>query len=295
MLNGDVSWVGGASFGGTGTVVIAPNRVVTITGAGAHIGESVTLENHGTINLLSSRLFIYAPAAFTNKTDGIVNLDGNGAGFGAASGAQVKNEGTLNKTGGGNSSFANGGASPLNNTGTVNVQNGTLILDAGGTSTGTFNVSAGQSLQFAGAYTLGNGTQINGPGSTQLSSGIQTVPASATASINGPLTLSGGLACNGTLMLNGSVSWLGLGGSFGGTGTVIISHNSVATITGSGAHIGDSVTLENHGTINLQSTAFFIYAPATFTNKTDGIVNLDGAGGFWRRQRQRHKSRMKEP
>ena len=91
ILNGDVAWVVALSFRGHRHSRYRANRVVTITGAGAHIGESVTLENHGTINLLSRRaFFIYAPAAFTNKTDGIVNLDGNGAGFRAAAAHKSK-------------------------------------------------------------------------------------------------------------------------------------------------------------------------------------------------------------
>ena len=47
----------------------------------------------------------------------------------------------------------------FNNTGTVNVNAGTMLMDGGGTSSGTFNIAAGAKLEFRnGTHTLNNAT-----------------------------------------------------------------------------------------------------------------------------------------
>ena len=107
-----------------------------------------------------------------------------------------QNEGNLYKIGGGNSSFANGGASPLNNTGTVNVQNGTLTVDGGCTQVsgstltgGTWKVSNASTLSISG-----ESLATIGPAASVTLDGLASsfAPITPLATVNGHLTLTGG-------------------------------------------------------------------------------------------------------
>ncbi len=61
-------------------------------------------------------------------------------------GHAINNSGTWNVSGAGTTSNVSAGIA-FNNTGAVNVTSGTLALDGGGTSTGSFAISAGATLQ----------------------------------------------------------------------------------------------------------------------------------------------------
>ncbi|WP_196803239.1 hypothetical protein, partial [Dolichospermum circinale] len=65
----------------------------------------------------------------------------------------------------------------FNNTGTVNVESGTLNLTGGGVSNGgNFNLTSGKTLGFGGGvYTLNNGAKINGNGNLSVSGGTLDV------------------------------------------------------------------------------------------------------------------------
>jgi hypothetical protein len=111
----------------------------------------------------------------------------------------------------------------FNNTGTVNVQTGTLHLQSGGTSTGVFNVQGGAALDFsAGVYALsgsinGNATnsgsviQIGGSGAA----GLFTITGNYTQGASGTLAVELGgtgaaqfdkLAIGGTASLDGTLA-----------------------------------------------------------------------------------------
>ncbi|MEO0843851.1 MAG: hypothetical protein AAF063_33915, partial [Cyanobacteria bacterium J06643_5] len=80
----------------------------------------------------------------------------------------------------------------FNNTGTVNVESGTLILSDGGESNGgIFNLSTGGTLSFAGgSHTLKNGTEIKENGKLQVTNGTLD------------LQLTGGTAIANTVLFN---------------------------------------------------------------------------------------------
>ncbi|HEY7678153.1 MAG TPA: hypothetical protein VIG69_13855, partial [Candidatus Methylomirabilis sp.] len=95
----------------------------------------------------------------------------------AGPGGQIQNAGTLQKSGGMGTTAV---TAALNNTGTVAVQSGLLSLQGGGSSTGSFTVAQGTTLDFNSSnYTLGGGS-ITGAGTAQLSGGTLTVAAPTT-------------------------------------------------------------------------------------------------------------------
>jgi hypothetical protein len=89
--------------------------------------------------------------------------------FGNA-GHAINNSGTWNVSGEGTRSYVSGIA--FNNSGTVNVTSGTLDLSGGGIATGTFAISSGATLLFAGnGYSL-FGATLTGLGQARLESGV---------------------------------------------------------------------------------------------------------------------------
>src|SRR5205823_5608792 len=92
----------------------------------------------------------------------------------------------------------------LNNSGTVNVQSGTLQLGGGGTDSGVFAVGSGTTLTLvAGTYTFNVGAQVNGAGTFNLAGGSSalTVIGSSTIGAASFAFSSGALTDSATLTI----------------------------------------------------------------------------------------------
>ena len=126
--------------------------------------------------------------------------------------ATLNNAGTLNLTVAGAHTIS--GSIVFNNTGTVNVDTGTLIIGGSGTDTGTYAVDAGTTLNLSGGTrNLNTGSNITGAGAfavsgatvsandkldiaatgaaLSVSGGTLNVGANATAGLLAPVTISG--------------------------------------------------------------------------------------------------------
>ena len=90
-------------------------------------------------------------ATFDTNFDGEI-LDGF---IGAPS--QINNAGTFTKSGGAGTTRFH---IAFNNTGAVNVQSGTLSLSGGGTSSGSFDVSDGSTLQISSGVSFVAGASV---------------------------------------------------------------------------------------------------------------------------------------
>ena len=133
-----LSWTGGTIFGdftNLGDLTISTNSV--------NVGN--TLTNSGTIEVtstltLGNQYTGSAGAFLDNNAGGTITLEG---GAGISGGSQTfNNQGTLDVTGGGTSTLNLGYFNNLDTP--INVSAGTLVDQAGGTSTGaTFIVGAG--------------------------------------------------------------------------------------------------------------------------------------------------------
>src|SRR5262249_11475967 len=191
------------------------------------------------------------------------------------------NAGTLQKTG------PVGTASigvALNNTGTVDVQVGTLSLSGGGTASGIFTLAPTTSLSIASSYTFAAGATASGPGAVQLpifdtltSGGAASVqPCNAnggrvrqTAGLNvTSLTFSPG-TINGpaAITITGPVAWSG--GTMSGSGTTTL--NDGTTISATSAKI-DNRTINNFGTTNMALSSSLAFSNAAVWNNQAGSL-----------------------
>jgi RHS repeat-associated protein len=160
-----LNWTGG-TMSGTGTTTVPPGGTLNLSGqltldgrtlANAGIAtwsagspnDGIRAINGATINNLSG-------ATFTMLNDGFFAEE-----FTTGAEPVFNNFGTFIKAGGtgvtGFQLFA------LNNSGTIQVQSGTLALSYDGDSTGSFRVSAGASLEFGFGSASGSNTQTLEP------------------------------------------------------------------------------------------------------------------------------------
>jgi hypothetical protein len=182
-----LNWTSGAMAGG-GTTTIPTGATATLSSSSLKI-LGRTLVNQGTINYTGSIFrFGTAPEVGTLDNEGVFNITGGGAlqQTGVNAPHAFNNSGTLNRSGSGLSQIE---AISFNNTGTVNVLEGTLRLDGGGSSTGgTFAVAGGAVLQFNSNYTLDAATTVSGAGAGLFTAGTVTVDGAYT--LTGPTTVS---------------------------------------------------------------------------------------------------------
>lgn len=156
---------------GANTYVIAPGAVMNFltTPASQTKQLNALLKNMGTMNFnANTSLLSTAPGTnLTNESGAVININ-NTTAFSRTAGstdAVLKNK---------NGAVFNQEASTtttinwiFDNDGTVNVNNGALSANRGGTHTGTFNVAANRNLTFGGTgftHTLGPGSALRGNG-----------------------------------------------------------------------------------------------------------------------------------
>jgi len=167
----------------------------------------------------------------------------------------------------------------FNNTGTVEVDTGTLTFNGVGTGTGNYNVLAGADVTFgnnasgnvfagAGTYTVSGGTVIvnNSLQNAVLTGGVLTVFGSITN-----LTWSGG-TLEGTVLDAGSITWTGGALLYGSCLTV--ASNAVLNLSGNST-LNLFGVLTNAGTVNWTGTGNL--SVVNGNGYTGGIVNLAGA------------------
>jgi len=206
-VTGFASWSGGV-MAGSGTTNTNGGLAVT---SGPIFGAPTlgrTLNNGGTATVTGSQLWaIGTGATLNNLASGTIDMQGDAALYLSGGGGPVNNAGLFEKSAGTGTTAVQ---VPFNNTGTVDVQTGTVSV-AGGTDTGAFLVSG--TLTFAGgARTMSATASITGSGSVVANGGA--------TSNAGSYAISGGTTVNvATLNLTGSVTSLGPvsinGGGFG--------------------------------------------------------------------------------
>ncbi|MCP4040678.1 MAG: hypothetical protein GY731_01825, partial [Gammaproteobacteria bacterium] len=278
-MNGAFNWSGGADITGAG--LLTTNGITTISGAGVGHGNGVSKPwlNNGTVNLNGLMDFYNSATMFTNAAGAAFNIDSTFAipiDVYSASGHVFDNAGTINKSGAATATIPNSFA--FNNTGTVNVDGGTLQLQGGnpGTDTGAYAIAAPATLTFHdGAYDLSAGAGFSGTGKV-------LVTGTGQLNVNGPLTtgvtmdLSGPNAAiggTGALTLTGAFNW-DSGADIVGVG--ILTTQGITTISGSGIGHGNGVGKPwfNEGTVNLDGWMDFFNTPTTITNTAIGTFNL---------------------
>jgi hypothetical protein len=273
---------GGLVLSGTTKTFIA--RTLTNTGTATWSSGDIVTGNSAIFNNT-------AGSTFTNSFDGNFLFNQGGAQ------TQFNNSGTFTKSG---SSGVTTVQAIFVNSGTTNVNSGTLLLAGGGTNSRVFKIAAGASLQIQSTdYTMASGAVISGSGILDFNSANTTFTGTSTntanfllsggtGTFNGVTTTSGStmlsagvMAGTGTFNANGPLIWSG--GTMSGPGVTNV--NGGFTLDG-GTKVLDGRTLTNSGTaiwsagfISAQNGAIINNAiGATFTDSFDGMLFLgDGA------------------
>ncbi|MBL8481950.1 MAG: choice-of-anchor D domain-containing protein, partial [Rhodocyclaceae bacterium] len=256
----------------------------TMTGSGRTILAGGATIASGGANLDAGRVLENQAASTVTWSAGNIDMNNvNGGGSG-----RISNAGTFDAASN-NTIFATGfgdvGSAPLprfdnsgafrktagagttsvqvefNNTGSVQVQTGTINLSAGGTHTGNFSTNAGATLQFGGGTHNLNGGAASTAGTLQLSSGTVNVNTAYTVSGAGVFNMAGGtLTGAGDLTLAAAGNFTG--GTMSGNARTIVQGG--ATISGGGLNLDAGRVLENQvgstiswnaGNIDLNQTA----------------------------------------
>jgi len=237
----------------------------TITNAG-------TATWSGTGNLLMQNIAVInnqAGATFDVQND--QNIRDSGQYYTAT----FNNAGTFKKSAGtGTTSFSTastvGNRVQFNNTGTVQVQTGTLAFPDAVTLTsgGTFNVEAGALVDLTGGTpTLTNGAVFTGAGLSRIAGATVNVATGATAIVQGTVTLASGsitapFQAPGTLSVSstGTLNWTG--GSMTLSVTTLLA-GSHLNLSGMNDKELDGAVLTNAGTATWSGTGNLLMQDAS--------------------------------
>lgn len=231
-----------------------------------------------------------------NLTGGVVNAPNTGFiqnNDGAV--ATFNNAGTLNKTGSSTMSIITGGGSGgtmnFSNSGTINVNAGTLIISTFGSlpsNSGTINVASGATLSIGNANVLA-GSSISGAGAFVFT-GAVTMPAGAFTPAGPIFVNNGNLTFNnpqqiGTLTLNvGNLSGSGdvtitsqltdTSGGLSGSGALNIAAGATANLT---TGLAPQRTINNSGTFNFPNGSSGLGGGGSgsyaLNNLSGGVIN----------------------
>jgi hypothetical protein len=260
-VNGQINWTNGILG-----CAITNDGVMTLAGTnGVDYTLSFPLFNAGTFNVVSGNLLInycgYNNGALNNAQGALLNLqedasiDISSNQFGLCP-PNFSNEGTIRKSGGTGTSYL---YPSLINSGTVDVQSGTVSFNGGGNLGGT--------LQSEGNGALVLGTNIYNTGLT-LSGNLTSTNA-----------FLRGAELGGTGIISGVLTWNS--GSFdGGFQTPTIGTNGVLVLAGiNGTNYSLDIALDNQGIIKLVSGNLLIDDCGSdfgaLNNEAGGLVDFE--------------------
>src|ERR1035437_8892392 len=177
----------------------------------------------------------------------------------------IVNQGTVRKSGGTGTTTI---APPFSNTGTLDVQSGTVNLAGGGSLGGGGSVAAGAQLNFTGGSFSGESFSATGPGLASFAGG--------SANLSGNVSLVNLRVTGGTVTINGTISSLILaGGTLAGTNGIL---SGLMTWTSGTMGSGSILTIATNGVLVLAGSAQkTLYG--TITNA--GIIQMTGSGALY--------------
>jgi len=230
-VSGTLTWNGGTLRGPGRTIA----QATMLLGGGDKFLVGRGLVNTATATWTAGTVFASRAAALANQAGALFDLQSDGALSSVFDTTSVfTNTGTLRKSAG--SGITTLGI-PFNNAGAVEVNSGTLNV-GNGTSSGSFTVAQGNTLQFfVGTHLLGAASVVTGDGTVRFGSGaivtvagtynvantvidLGTVSFDADNSItNLTLGFGGTLTGSATLTVVGPITWTG--GTMTGTGRTV--------------------------------------------------------------------------
>jgi hypothetical protein len=280
QVQGTSTFTAGTMAGAGDT--IATGDLFLNTGANKVLDAGRTLVNHstatwtgGVINLNGSSpgagfLRNAAGGVFDNAFDGAIT---SSAFIGdPGTDARFNNEGTLLKSAGAGVTTI---GVPLHNSGTLDVQSGTVSLTAGSTQSGILNVAPGATIHFGGGTHALSGGSTTSPGRILVSTG--SVNVNASYKIAGLTELTGG-TLNFTAN-SSAAAYTQSGGTLAGAGNLTVSG---LTTFNAGTMLGAGTTFATGGLALETSNNKVIDAGRTLVNQglaswTAGHINLNGS------------------
>ena len=292
-----MNWITG-TMSGSGRTIIDANATLNLAVPSLNQASLVsrTLENGGTVVWTGAGSFaVNSGAVVTNRAGALFDVQ-NAASLSAGAGAnRFDNAGTFRKSTSAGSTAVN---SIFNNSGTVDIQTGTLLfngsftnngvvqlsgattnrLAGGGSATGTFETPATAVVEWTGGtFTLNPGAQLNGAGPYKLNGGIVTANANLTVAKLDLVSVSSTLNGTGTVIIASAMNWTA--GTMSGSGRTIIP--VAATLqAGSASGVGLQRTLENGGTILWTGAGGVSLLNGVVTNRAGGLFDAQNAAQF---------------
>ena len=292
---------------GTYTVTLDNGRTVGGMQVGANSGGGTqTFTMNGNALTLSGNSIINTNGIFivsANFTPFPINLTNNGTvtwtGGNVSSGnsGAIYNNGLWDAQGDNNLQFSNSGGLPTFynagifrksagsgtttllgfyyfNTGTNDVETGTVAISNGGNNTtpGVFNTAGGATLVFSNSYSFNSGSQFTGTGTNLLAVGTFTLNGNITFT---KLTETGGKLA-GTHVLNGNFIFNGGAWNMGATTTIASGSmlNIANTLDVSG------INLTNNGTVIWTTGAINDANSSTGAIYNNGLWDAQGDNSF---------------
>lgn len=292
-----MNWTGGTMSGG-GRTIIPVGATLNAAVPGVVSLNTRTLENAGT-SLWSGAgvLGMNFGAVITNRSGALFHVQ-NSATLHAGAGAnRFDNAGTFRKSTSTGTTTVN---SIFNNSGTVEIQTGTLLcgggftnqglvtlssattnlLAGGGSATGTFDTPATALVEWTGrSFTLHPGAQLNGPGFYRINGNSANVAVNGDVSVqnfdlvNGDSALTA-LSGTGLLTINKFMNWTG--GAMSGAGRTIISPAATLSLANANS-IGLQRTLENAGTVAWTGSGIIGLLNGVITNRAGAVFEASSA------------------
>jgi hypothetical protein len=298
-ITGIFNWTGG-TINGLGTTTIAPGAVMNLGGVGTVKNlQQRTFNNNGTTYMNGTNvgsLAVGSGALFYNNAGALFEIQNNDSvTFNTGVSSVFTNTGMIRKTGGAATSQLGTGNLAFNNVGDVEIMTGTLSLNGGGVSPGSFSVGQVAVLKYnGGTHTLQPGAEITGAGNVEFGMGVvniagayditgSTIVAGGTANFNTATATttdsaisSGTLGGTGIFTVTGTMNWTG--GTQMGTGRTDIAPGAFLNLGGvASTKTLSGRTFNNWGTAVTESSGVGILqlaSAATFNNRVGGTFHF---------------------
>lgn len=277
-ITNEMIWTGGTLSGG-GRTMINPGAVLRLgSGSGSKI-LSRNLENSGTVEIPSPESLYFQIAVFNNLPGGVVNTMGGEFRWIGNSGSSIRNLGVWNKTATNTLEIS---TLPFHNNGALNLLNGTMTMNFGGTNRGAINIATNATLSYLGStvYAFEPGTAFSGQGnllfqgngnivvSTNLDFGTLQVVFRNGASLVGAYELAN--TPGGTLTFDRSMT---IPGSLRVGGRLVTTTSSIILTINGNLELANGSFVDNPGQIQVKGD--YLNHGATITGNDP--VDIAGA------------------
>ena len=287
--------VGGTpgTLGGTGTLQVNTGGDVLVN-SGMKIYATGTLTNAGSVSWAGGSISLSPGALIANQIGGVFDIQNNLSMTGSS--ASMSNAGLLRKSAGTSTATL---IVPLTNTGTIQVQSGTLALASSGSSSGgtlltaastRLNINSASAFNFSGANDI-TGGGVTDFGSLVANSGTLKIDSGAYLIATGTLNNSGAVDLNSRLVLDytttsplsaikseiatgyASGAWNGGGIDSSSAAAVAANHsNNHKTAIGYGE--ASTLNLTSFGGQTVDSTSILMRYTLAGDANLDGTVNV---------------------